>query len=102
MRERRKMSFAGYIGVALAVEASGKLISGPDVRTAGLPEDREYAMEDFLDGLADAAEQAFDRLGKRDRRDPDMIEEAVRRGVRREAAKIWGKKPIVDVTVLEV
>ncbi|WP_272906867.1 ribonuclease J [Hyphobacterium sp. SN044] len=102
MRERRKMSFAGYIGVALAVEGSGKLISGPDVRTAGLPEDREYAMEDFLDGLADAAEQAFDRLGKRDRRDPDMIEEAVRRAVRREAAKIWGKKPIVDVTVLEV
>jgi ribonuclease J len=102
MRERRKLSFAGYIGVALAVDGSGKLISGPDVRTAGLPEDREYSMEDFLDGLADAAEQAFDRLGKRDRRDPDMIEEAVRRAVRREAAKIWGKKPIVDVTVLEV
>lgn len=102
MRERRKMSFAGYIGVALAVDGSGKLISGPDVRTAGLPEDREYSMEDFLDGLADAGEQAFDRLGKRDRRDPDMIEEAVRRAVRREAAKIWGKKPIVDVTVLEV
>ncbi|MFC2924517.1 MULTISPECIES: ribonuclease J [Hyphobacterium] len=102
MRERRKLSFAGYIGVALAVDGAGKLVSGPDVRTAGLPEDREYSVEDFLDGLADAAERAFERLGKRDRRDPDMIEEAVRRDVRREATKIWGKKPIVDVTVLEV
>jgi ribonuclease J len=102
MRERRKMAATGYIGVALAIDERGQLASGPDVRQAGLPEDREYSTEDFLDGLAEAAEQAFDRMGKRERKDPDAVEEIVRRAVRREATKIWGKKPIVDVIVLEV
>lgn len=100
MRERRKLSQAGMVALALTVDSKGQLLSGPDIRGVGIAETEAYPVDDFLDDLADAAENAFDGLGKKDRKDPDAIEEALRRAVRREADRIWGKKPVVEVMVL--
>ncbi|MBR9825437.1 MAG: ribonuclease J [Alphaproteobacteria bacterium] len=102
MRERRRLSWAGIVTVALAVTEKGELVSGPDIRAVGLPEDDEMPIEAFHDALAEAAERRFDGLGRRARRDIDAIEEEVRLAVRREAAGIWGKKPQVEVMVLPV
>ena len=102
MRERRRLSWAGFITVALAVTEKGELVSGPEIRAAGLPEDDDMSIEAFHDALAEAAERRFDGLGRRARRDPDEIEEEIRLAVRREANGIWGKKPHVDVVVLPV
>nr|WP_295693292.1 ribonuclease J [uncultured Maricaulis sp.] len=102
MRERRKLAHAGQIAVAMAVTDTGELVSGPEVRMQGVPEDANLSLDGFADALADEAERAFDRLSKRDRRDVERAEEEVRRAVRREANRIWGKKPWVEILMLEV
>ena len=102
MRERRKLAFSGVIAVALSVDQNGEIVAGPDVRGIGLPEDVDLSVEAFLDQLADAAEKAVGQLGRRERRDEEALEEVVRRGVRREANRVWGKKPIVEALVLVV
>ncbi|MEA1942848.1 MAG: ribonuclease J [Pseudomonadota bacterium] len=103
MRERRKLSYAGQVTVAMAVKVKkGELVSGPDVRSMGVAEDKAMPLDDFLDALADEAERAFDAMSTRGRRDAETVEEDVRRAVRREANRIWGKKPWVEVIVLEV
>jgi len=102
MRERRKLAYSGHIAVSLAITSTGELAAGPDVRAVGVADSRDYPLERFLDDLADAAEQAYERLGRRDRSDEEAAEEAIRRAVRKEANRIWGKKPIVDVTALTV
>lgn len=100
MRERRKLAYAGAITVAMAISGKGEIISGPDIRVIGVPDAHEMEQEDFLDAMADAAERAFAALGKKARRDEDEVEEAVRRAVRREANRLWGKKPVVEAMVL--
>jgi len=103
MRERRKLAYAGQVTVAMAVNTKkGELLSGPDVRAMGVAEDKMLSLEEFLDALADEAERAFDAMSTRGRRDAETVEEDVRRAVRREANRIWGKKPWVEVIVLEV
>lgn len=102
MRERRRLSFAGMIAVSLAVDEQGRLVGGPDVRASGVAEDHRTPIEAILDQLADVAEQRFDSLGRRTRKDPDAIEEEIRLAVRREINAIWGKKPQVEVMVLPV
>ncbi|WP_412546936.1 ribonuclease J [Maricaulis sp. MIT060901] len=102
MRERRRLSFAGMIAVSLAVDEKGRLVGGPDVRASGVAEDHRTPIEAILDQLEEVAEQRFDSLGRRTRKDPDAIEEEIRLAVRREINAIWGKKPQVEVMVLPV
>ena len=100
IRERRSMAFAGHITVAMVIDGQGALISGPDVRVLGLPETREKSEEQWLDSIAETAEGAFDRMKRRDRSDESEVEEMVRRAVRRDLSRAWGKKPQVDIMVL--
>jgi ribonuclease J len=100
MRERRKLAHAGAITVGMAISGKGEIVSGPDIRAVGVPDAHEMDHDGFLDALADAAERAFAELGRKARRDEDEIEEAVRRAVRREANRLWGKKPVVEAMVL--
>lgn len=99
IKERRRLAFGGHIVVA-ATLTHGDLASAVDVRAMGVPSTYEFDMDQFLDALAEAAEDAFDLLGRKDRRDPAVVEEALRRAVRREAARIWGKKPHVEAIIL--
>lgn len=100
MRERRKLAYAGAISIAMAISAKGEIVSGPDIRALGVPDTGGDALDEFLDTLADAAERAFSQLGGKARRDEDEVEEAVRQAVRREANRLWGKKPVVEAMVL--
>jgi ribonuclease J len=102
IRERRKLAHAGQVTLSLAVSEKGEIVSGPEVRFQGVPEDAETSLDDFADALADEAERAFGRMSKRDRRDVELAEEEIRRAVRREAGRIWGKKPWVEIMMLEV
>ena len=102
MRDRRKLAWGGHVSMALAVDDRGKLVSGPDAKSVGLPDVKEFPLEDFLDAMEVAAEACFDRLSGPERRDIETVEEEVRIAVRREANRIWGKKPIVNVLALSV
>jgi ribonuclease J len=94
VNERRKMGYGGLITVALPVRADGRLAGAPLVRPFGVPveEDRD----DFIADATDAAAKAF-RPG-----DEEKMREAVRLAVRR-CATLWtGKKPLVEVMLLQV
>ena len=63
LRERRKLAYAGQVTVAMAVHGKkGELVSGPDVRSMGVAEDRSFSLDEFLDALADEGVAAGQQL----------------------------------------
>lgn len=93
--ERRRMGYGGLITVAVPVGSDGRLAGKPLIRPFGVPveEDRE----DFISDATDAATKAFS---------PDITEDKQRENVRlavRRCATLWtGKKPLVEVMLLQV
>jgi ribonuclease J len=93
--ERRRMAFSGLITVAVPIGQDGQLAGTPLVHAFGVPveEDRD----DFIADSTDAATRAFSPGS-----DEERMREAVRLAVRR-CATLWtGKKPLVEVMVLQV
>ena len=94
VNERRKMSINGVISVALALGENRRLLGDPVVRVMGVPVEADR--DDFLADATDAAAKAYDGAGDREK-----VREAVRLAVRR-CATLWtGKKPIVEVILVE-
>jgi ribonuclease J len=99
--DRRRLSFSGIAIVAMAVSERGDLLSDPDVELIGIPE--QTADKGSMHEIAfEAAVSTFENLPKGRRRDPQSIEEAVKRGVRAAIASHWQKKPICLVQVITV
>jgi ribonuclease J len=95
VNERRRMAYGGLITVALPIAENGALAGAPLIRPFGVPveEDRE----DFVVDATDAARRAYS---------PGVDEEKARESVRlavRRCATLWtGKKPLVEVMLLQV
>ncbi|MBR0551480.1 ribonuclease J [Stakelama marina] len=96
INERRKLGFNGQISVAVAVDARRKLVGAPQLRLSGVPieEDRDA----FIDEAADAAAEAAGKGAG----DIEGLRESLRLAVRRTATRWTGKKPVVDVLIVEV
>ena len=94
-KQRRKLSFAGIIFVTVVVNAKQDLAADIELITDGLPLGLE-------DDLLEAAEKAFASTSKPRRKDGAALAETLRTGVRRAADNIWGKKPIVKVSVVQL
>jgi ribonuclease J len=96
MNERRKIAVNGLISVAVARDKkSGKALD-VELRLQGIPlegQDRTDFIEDAVISARDAAN------GKGD---VEKLRESVRLAVRREATDWTGKKPIVDVMILNI
>jgi ribonuclease J len=95
VNERRKIGYGGLITVALPVGEDGQLAGVPAIRPFGVPveEDRN----DFIADATDAATRAYNAGG-----DEERLRESVRLAVRR-CATLWtGKKPLVEVMLLQV
>jgi ribonuclease J len=99
--DRRRLSFAGAISVALALTADGRLVADPEIDLIGIPE-RGRDGELIAEAVYDAVVETFEQLPRGRKRDPDSVAEAVRRGVRSAVAGRWGKKPMCHVHVLPV
>ena len=99
--ERKKLAFAGIVTIALAIDERGQLVSDPEVETTGIP-DNSSDGENIAELALDAVEATLKSLPKGKRRDPDAIQEAIRRAVRNAISDVWDKKPICQVFVLEV
>ncbi|MEL6687827.1 MAG: ribonuclease J [Pseudomonadota bacterium] len=98
LRLRKKMAYAGHIGVSLVVNDKGRLISGPEPRIVGFPEGRHgEVLDGLLDAVTDAAEEAFEELSQRCRKDEDSIEEKIRGRVKRVVRNMTGKRSVVEV-----
>jgi ribonuclease J len=98
---RRRLSFAGIVTVALAMNEKGTLVTDPEIELIGLPETDANGAS-MTEIARDAVEEAFEAMPKPRRRDPDAVAEAVRRAVRGTIAERWNKKPICHVHVLTV
>src|SRR6476659_5105465 len=99
--DRRRLSFSGIVVVALALSDKGQLLADPDVELIGIPE--LNADKQSMHEIAyDAAVETFESLPKARRRDPQTVEEAVKRAVRAAIAGHWQKKPICLVQVITV
>jgi ribonuclease J len=96
INERRRLSMDGLVSVAVAVDRAGKARGRPEIGIQGLPVE-----EDRADFLEDAAEAVLDALADAPK-DRQRRREAVRLAVRRRATAWTGKKPIVDVLMVEV
>jgi ribonuclease J len=95
VNERRKIGYGGLISVAVPIGDDGKLAGTPMIRPIGVPveEDRD----DFIADATDAATRAYSPGA-----DEERVREAVRLAVRR-CATLWtGKKPVVEVLLLQV
>jgi ribonuclease J len=99
--DRRRLSFAGAVSVALALSDDGRLAADPEYDLIGIPErDRDGGF--MHEAVHDAIIETFESLPRGRRRDPDAVAEAVRRAVRAAVAERWGKKPMCHVHVLPV
>ncbi|WP_277969979.1 MULTISPECIES: ribonuclease J [Sphingomonas] len=94
INERRKLGLFGQISVAVAIGQRG-MIGQPQVRIQGIPveEDREPFLEETISAVVVAVKQ-----GGRDR---DKLREQIRLATRKVATRWTGKKPIVDVLLIE-
>jgi ribonuclease J len=99
--DRRRLSFAGAVSVAMAITESGDLAADPEIDLIGIPErGRNGTLMSNI--VFDAAVATFENLPRARRRDPDSVAEAVRGAVRGAIAQNWGKKPMCHVHVLAV
>jgi ribonuclease J len=95
INERRRISFGGLITVAVPVGDDGELAGTPLIRPFGVPVEEDRT--DFIADATDAATRAFTPRGEE-----EQVREAVRLAVRR-CATLWtGKKPVVEVMLLQV
>ena len=99
--ERRKLSFAGIVSVAIAMSGRGDIVGDPWVDMTGLPEEYEHK-KSMQDLVADAVDDAITSLPKARRRDPAALEQAIERSVRGAVNNVWGKKPLCHVLILQV
>ena len=94
INERRKLAINGQVSVAVAVR-DGRLLGRPEIRVQGLPVEEDRAA--FIADAATAAGEAV-RGGKRA---TDRVREDIRLAVRKVSTRWTGKKPIVDVLLIE-
>ncbi len=92
---RRRLSWYGLISVAVALDVDDRVMGAPVLRLHGVP--IESDREQFLDEAEDAVMEAHRNW----KGDFDELREALRLAVRRLAFKWTGKKPIVDVMIIE-
>jgi ribonuclease J len=102
LRERRHAAYNGMVAVSVVLDGRSRIVSGPQVRALGLPADEDNPLDDILDELADEAEAAIKRLKGEQLELDDDIETAITRAVKKASQRIWGKRPVVETTVLRV
>lgn len=102
MNERKKMSWAGAVTVALVLDGNGRAVDGPLCTARGFSEADGGPADELLDILDGVAEKALAKMKLRSREQDDLVETEVGRAVRKACEKLTGRKPLMDVIVLRV
>jgi ribonuclease J len=101
LRMRERLAASGIVTIALAVDRKGEMVGVPDVMLTGIPSRSGTGAK--LDELVDETLfQTFDGLPRPQRRDADVVSTAIEKAVRAAVAAAWGKKPVVQVLVVEI
>ncbi|GLK83630.1 ribonuclease J [Ancylobacter defluvii] len=99
--ERRRLSFAGVISVAVAMTAKGDVVGDPMIDLTGIPQ-TGIGGKPLDEVVEDAVLDCLDNLPKPRRRDPDAVADTLTRAVRSQVNAAWGKKPLCHVLVITV
>ena len=102
LRERRHAATNGVIHVSIVLDRKGKIVSGPQLRSVGMPGDDDYPLSEALDDLAEVAVSALNKLDGGARGEDEPIETAISRAIKKASQRIWERRPIVETTVLRV
>ncbi|MEG9861076.1 MAG: ribonuclease J [Parvularculales bacterium] len=109
LHARRTLANAGVVFVALVLNKKGQLIEEPDVHALGLPdgESDELPVRDMARQAAREAlaSQGFKKVLSPDRideRQTGRIKDLVRRYIRQAIQDYWGKKPLIEVSLVIV
>ena len=98
VRERRKLAVVGIVVASVVLSRKGEVVADPIVELDGVPVVDEEG-ESMLDIAYDALEGTLKSIPPARRRDPDLVEEAIRKALRGAISEAWGKKPICKVMV---
>ncbi|MHA1158239.1 MAG: ribonuclease J [Alphaproteobacteria bacterium] len=93
---RRKLSFAGHVVVALVLDNRGDLLADPVIVAEGLPLFGKSG-EEMADVLDEAVHGTLASLPRPRRRDREQVSQSVRRAIRAMVGEAWGKKPVCSV-----
>jgi len=100
LRNRRRIMYNGCVVVTLVINGKGELPRPPCIAAPGLLDEEE---EGSIAELAiDAAADAVFQLPIKNRRQDEILQEAVRRAVRRVMYVQTGKKPVTYVQIVRV
>ena len=100
IRDRRALANWGYVSVAIAIDEDGDVVDGPLLAARGLSEPDGSAADESLIDVDEAAELAISEMKRRRRMDDDEVERVLARAVKKACERTFGRKPIVDVSVL--
>ena len=99
VKDRRKLSFVGVVFVSIVLDQKGNIVDDPVVESVGLPKaDKDGELLDDI--IYSAALGAVESIPRAQRRDPDLVANAMTRACRAAVGQVWGKKPICRVGVL--
>ena len=102
LKERRHAATNGVLHVSVVLDGKGRIVSGPQIRSIGMPGDEDYPLDDALDDLCEVAAEAIKRLGKEALDNDDAVETGISRALKKASQRIWERRPIVEATVLRV
>jgi hypothetical protein len=99
--DRRKLSFAGIVSVAIAIDDKGNIAGDLEIACMGLPP-KTVDGDTFDDVVNDAVLDLVENMPKQRRRDPEGLRNSIEKAVRGAVGEEWGKKPVVHALVIEV
>jgi ribonuclease J len=99
VRGRVRALMNGSVTLTMVLDKVGNFIGDPQLTTIGLLETGEL---DFEDDVLDAAEEAVERLSKKDLRNDDVVSETIRIAVRRYFRSKFNKNAVTSVHLVRV
>ncbi|NKB45717.1 MAG: MBL fold metallo-hydrolase [Alphaproteobacteria bacterium] len=99
LRDRKKIFYGGSVVVSLVLEEDGRLAADAQVSVLGI---LDPLADDGSDALAEEVEDAVERIKGKSKRDDGVVEEAVRRCIRRIFSGGQNGKPLIRVHVTRI
>jgi len=100
INERRKLAENGFVLASVVIDEAGDVIDGPVVVVRGFSEADGRLADESLDELDEAAENAVQKMKRKTRLEDDMVEREIGRALRKACDATFGRRPMIDVTVL--